>query len=53
MFTNNSTDVKRDPELVDWFMNKYAYLLEDPSVEVLCEKTDFGVGTENNSRPLF
>ena len=44
VFTNNSTDVKRDPELVDWFMNKYAYLLEDPSVEVLYEKTDFGVG---------
>ena len=44
VFTNNSTDVKRDPEMVDWFMNKYAYLLEDPSVEVLYEKTDFGVG---------
>lgn len=44
VFTNNSTDVKRDLELVDWFMNKYAYLLEDPSVEVLYEKTDFGVG---------
>ena len=44
VFTNNSTDVKRDPELVDWFMNKYAYLLEDPNVEVLYEKTDFGVG---------
>lgn len=44
VFTNNSTDVKRDPELVDRFMNKYAYLLEDPSVEVLYEKTDFGVG---------
>ena len=41
-FTNNSTDVKRDRELVDCFMNKYAYLLEDPSVEVLYE--DFGVG---------
>lgn len=44
IFTNNSTDVKRDPQLVDWFMNKYAYLLEDPRVEVLYEKTDFGVG---------
>ena len=44
VFTNNSTDVKRDQELVDWFMQKYADLLEDPSVEVLYEKTDFGVG---------
>lgn len=44
VFTNNSTDVKRDPELVDWFMKKYAFLLDDPQVEVLYEKTDFGVG---------
>lgn len=44
VFTDNSTDVKRDPALVDWFMKTYAYLLDDPSVEVLYEKTDFGVG---------
>ena len=44
VFTNNSTDVTRDQELVDWFMKKYAALLDDPSVEVLYEKTDFGVG---------
>lgn len=44
VFTNNSTDVTRDQKLVDWFMEKYAALLEDPSVEVLYEKTDFGVG---------
>lgn len=44
VFTNNSTDVKRDQELVDWFMEKYQWLLEDPTVEVLYEKTDFGVG---------
>ena len=44
VFTNNSTDVTRDQELVDWFMEKYAALLDDPSVEVLYEKTDFGVG---------
>lgn len=44
VFTNNTTDVKRDEELVEWFMDKYADLLSDPSVEVLYEKTDFGVG---------
>ena len=44
VFTNNSTDVTRDQKLVDWFMEKYAALLDDPSVEVLYEKTDFGVG---------
>lgn len=44
VFTDNSTEVRRDPALVEWFMEKYAFLLEDPSVEVLYEKTDFGVG---------
>lgn len=44
IFTDNSTDIKRDPELVAWFMKKYAYLLDEPQVEVLYEKTDFGVG---------
>lgn len=44
VFTNNTTDVQRDEELVSWFMKKYAWLLDDPNVEVLYEKTDFGVG---------
>ena len=44
VFTNNSTSVKRDEELVAWFMETYQWLLDDPSVEVLYEKTDFGVG---------
>lgn len=44
VFTDNTTDVKRDDELIAWFMNKYAWLKEDPSVEVLYENTDFGVG---------
>ena len=44
VFTNNSTSVKRDEELVSWFMETYQWLLDDPSVEVLYEKTDFGVG---------
>lgn len=44
VFTDNSTDVKRDSELVEWFMERYEWLLHDPAVEVLYEKTDFGVG---------
>lgn len=44
VFTNNSTPIKRDEELVNWFMQKYAYLEDDPSVEVLYKNTDFGVG---------
>lgn len=44
VFTNNSTAIRQDPRLVEWFMQKYAYLKDDPSVEVLYQNTDFGVG---------
>lgn len=44
VFTNNTTDVKRDEELVRWFLDEFGYLEDDPSVEVLYENTDFGVG---------
>lgn len=44
VFNNNTTPIKRDEELVRWFMKEYAWLREDPSVEVLYEITDFGVG---------
>ena len=44
IYTNNTTDVRRDDELVRWFTEKYSWLKEDPSVEVLFENTDFGVG---------
>lgn len=44
VFNNNSTPIKRDEELVQWFMKEYQWLLKDPDVEVLYEITDFGVG---------
>lgn len=44
VFTNNSTEIKQDEELVKWFIQEYAWLREDPDVEVLYENTDFGVG---------
>ena len=44
IFEENNTPVKRDDELVKWFVNKYFYLKEDPRIEVLMEITDFGVG---------
>ena len=44
VFADNTTDVKRDDELVKWFIDKYSYLNDDPSVEVLYNITDFGVG---------
>ncbi|MDO5040685.1 MAG: radical SAM protein [Peptoniphilus sp.] len=47
VFVENSTDVKRDDELVEWFMDKYGYLKDDPRVDFLYENTDFGVGAKD------
>ncbi|MVB10846.1 hypothetical protein CAFE_15440 [Caprobacter fermentans] len=44
VFTNNSTAIQQDAQLVKWFLKKYAYLNEDSSIEVLYQNTDFGVG---------
>ncbi len=44
VYVNNTTDIKRDEELVEWFTEKYRYLDKDPSIEVLYNNVDFGVG---------
>lgn len=44
VYNNNTTPIRRDEELVKWFMEEYQWLLQDPAVEVLYEITDFGVG---------
>ncbi|MCI8658713.1 MAG: radical SAM protein [Lachnospiraceae bacterium] len=44
VYNNNTTRIRRDEELVRWFMEEYRWLLADPAVEVLYEITDFGVG---------
>ena len=44
IYNNNSTPIKRDEDLVRWFMEEYRWLLDDPEVEVLYEITDFVVG---------
>lgn len=44
IFNENSTPLKRDNELIDWFKNKYAYLNDMQNIDVLFENTDFGVG---------
>ena len=44
VYTNNTTDVKADPELIAWFREEFGCLVDDPAVEVLFENTDFGVG---------
>ena len=45
VFCNNSTDVKLDAELAEWFRNQVApALADDNRIEVLMENTDLGVG---------
>lgn len=44
VFVNNTTDVKRDEELVKWFKKEYKFLEENGKIEVLYNNTDFGVG---------
>ncbi|MBD7914656.1 radical SAM protein [Clostridium sp. Sa3CUN1] len=44
VFVNNTTDVKRDEELVQWFVEEYKYLNSYDNIEVLYNNTDFGVG---------
>ncbi|MDO5293432.1 MAG: radical SAM protein [bacterium] len=44
VYVNNTTDIKRDEELVEWFCKEFAALDENPKVEVLYNNTDFGVG---------
>ena len=44
VYMNNTTKIRRDEALVRWFVEKYYYLENDPSIEVLWQNTDFGVG---------
>ncbi len=44
VFINNTSDIKRDEELVKWFSEKYKDLKDNPKIEVLFNNTDFGVG---------
>lgn len=44
VFVNNTTEVKRDEELVKWFRKEYKFLAENEKIEVLYNNTDFGVG---------
>lgn len=45
VFNNNSTDVKRDDKLVEWFLEKYHQrLISNEKIDYLYNITDFGVG---------
>ena len=44
VFVENSTIVKRDENLVKWFISEYKFLDYNSKIEVLYNNTDFGVG---------
>ena len=45
VFCNNTTGIKRDQALVDWFVSEvYPTIKDDPCIEVLIDNTDLGVG---------
>lgn len=44
IYRNNSTNIKRDPDLVTWFLKNYSYLIDDIRYDFLSDPTDFGVG---------
>ncbi len=44
IYRNNSTSIKRDDELVEWFDKEFSYLKEDSRYDYLGIPTDFGVG---------
>lgn len=43
IFIDNGTEVKRDDELVKWFVSEYGYLKDDKRVELLIDNKDLGV----------
>lgn len=43
IFIDNGTIVKRDNELVKWFVENYSYLINDERVELLIDNKDLGV----------
>lgn len=45
VFAENSTGLKRDSSLVEWFIhNMYPKIKDNPKIEVLINNTDLGVG---------
>ncbi|WP_105615285.1 radical SAM protein [Vallitalea okinawensis] len=44
VYTENSTAIKPDHELIKWFQKKYKSLEQESKCEVLWVNTDFGVG---------
>lgn len=46
IYVENTTPVKRDQAIVDYFRDKYFYMDDMENIEILWNNTDFGVGGE-------
>lgn len=44
IFTPNTTEFQPDMDLIEWFKEEYSYLSEVENIELLWQRTDFGVG---------
>jgi len=49
VFTQNSTAVEPDNDLIKWFRDNYSHMENLNNIDVLWNNTDFGVGGETNS----
>ena len=47
IFQENSTAIKADAKLIEWFKEKYSFLNDYNNIDVLWNNTDFGVGGIN------
>ena len=50
IYVENTSPVKRDEELIQWFKENYAYLEEYDNIEILWNNTDFGVGGDEDEK---
>lgn len=46
VYVNNSTAIRRDDALADWFCKEYRWLEQEPNIDVLFDICDYGVGGE-------
>lgn len=44
LFIDNTTHIKADKELQDWFKQEFAWLAAERQIDILFANTDFGVG---------
>ncbi len=47
IYVDNTTPVKADHQLIEWFKEEYSYLEAKENIEILWNNTDFGVGDKD------